>query len=169
MEDASLEDFLGEGETEGGDADSEAAGTEEIGREDGGGEEAVGDNDGGKDGVGEADAGEDGGGGDADGVEEGRRTEVDAAARSGAPEDEPASDEEASANDQDPTADGEDPAATVSPGPGETAATPDGDEGVASGTYAFTPGGASCVACGDEVQQLWRDERGLVCTACKSW
>ena len=115
MEDASLEDFLGGSESEGGDVDSEAAGPEESGAEEDGGEMDGCEVDGGEMDGGEVDGGEMDGG------------EVDGGEMNG------------------------------------------GDQRVASGTFAVTPAGASCVACGDEVQRRWRDERGLVCASCKSW
>ncbi|WP_255152388.1 DUF7573 domain-containing protein [Halorarius halobius] len=36
-------------------------------------------------------------------------------------------------------------------------------------TYAFSPGGAACAACGETVEKRWRDESGLVCGDCKAW
>ena len=127
MEDASLEDFLGGSEGEGGDA-----------------------------------AGEDAGRVESDGEGSGRA----------------AGDSEPPGGSDRAPSDREDPAPEAGPG-GETEAAPDGDQPdgdqpdgdqqAASGTYTFTPRGASCVACGDEVQRRWRAERGLVCAACKSW
>ena len=36
-------------------------------------------------------------------------------------------------------------------------------------TYAFSPDGASCAACGTVVQKRWRDDGELVCPDCKRW
>lgn len=36
-------------------------------------------------------------------------------------------------------------------------------------TFAWTPGGAPCAACGAVVERRWRRERGLVCPACVGW
>lgn len=36
-------------------------------------------------------------------------------------------------------------------------------------TYTFTPEGAACAACGDEVRRRWRDDGDLVCEDCKRW
>lgn len=44
----------------------------------------------------------------------------------------------------------------------------DGIEPVES-TYDWTPGGAPCSACGDVVEERWRDTDGLVCPECKVW
>lgn len=43
--------------------------------------------------------------------------------------------------------------------PAETAAT----------TYAWTPEGANCAACGTAVECRWRDDGRLVCADCKDW
>jgi hypothetical protein len=41
----------------------------------------------------------------------------------------------------------------------------------AASTYACSPGGAPCAACGARVERRWRDEErgGLVCGDCKVW
>lgn len=39
----------------------------------------------------------------------------------------------------------------------------------AQATYAFSPDGAECAACGAVVEKRWRDEAGLVCSECKVW
>lgn len=39
----------------------------------------------------------------------------------------------------------------------------------AESTYAWTPSGATCDACGASVERRWRDEGALVCGDCKSW
>lgn len=44
----------------------------------------------------------------------------------------------------------------------------DPDE-VATVTYEWTPGGASCANCASVVEARWRDEQGLVCEECKRW
>jgi hypothetical protein len=52
-----------------------------------------------------------------------------------------------------------------------------GDESEAGGegvtptvsVYEFSPDGAPCAACGDEVVRRWRDDGVLVCQDCKRW
>jgi len=39
----------------------------------------------------------------------------------------------------------------------------------AAGTFRWCPDGRPCVACGDRVEGLWRDDDGLRCADCKSW
>lgn len=39
----------------------------------------------------------------------------------------------------------------------------------ARSTYAWSPDGADCAACGATVERRWRDESGLVCADCKGW
>ena len=39
----------------------------------------------------------------------------------------------------------------------------------ARSTYAWSPAGADCAACGATVERRWRDETGLVCADCKTW
>lgn len=39
----------------------------------------------------------------------------------------------------------------------------------AQSTYAWSPAGADCAACGATVERRWRDEAGLVCSDCKGW
>lgn len=46
---------------------------------------------------------------------------------------------------------------------GQTAVDP------AESTYAWSPSGATCDACGASVERRWRDEGDLVCADCKSW
>ncbi|WP_299232745.1 DUF7573 domain-containing protein [Natronomonas sp.] len=36
-------------------------------------------------------------------------------------------------------------------------------------TYAWTPGGRACPACGSVVERRWRDGDELVCVDCVSW
>lgn len=36
-------------------------------------------------------------------------------------------------------------------------------------TFAWSPGGAECAACGSVVERRWRDDDGLVCEDCKEW
>lgn len=54
--------------------------------------------------------------------------------------------------------------------PGETS-----DEGAACDaepampTYASTPEGEACAACGEAVTERWRDDGGWVCADCKEW
>lgn len=51
--------------------------------------------------------------------------------------------------------------ATGGTGPGETSE--------ATSTYAWTPDGVSCPACGASVERRWRDGDRLVCAECVSW
>ena len=39
----------------------------------------------------------------------------------------------------------------------------------ATATYAWTPGGEPCAACGDRVERRWHSPAGLVCPDCKEW
>jgi hypothetical protein len=39
----------------------------------------------------------------------------------------------------------------------------------AESTMDWTPGGASCAACGRSVERRWRDDGRLVCPDCKEW
>ena len=39
----------------------------------------------------------------------------------------------------------------------------------ATSTYAWSPSGTPCDACGASVERRWRDEGDLVCGDCKSW
>lgn len=39
----------------------------------------------------------------------------------------------------------------------------------AASTYAWSPSGEPCDACGAAVERRWRDEGDLVCGDCKSW
>lgn len=39
----------------------------------------------------------------------------------------------------------------------------------ATATYAWTPGGEYCAACGERVERRWRSAAGLVCPDCKEW
>lgn len=41
------------------------------------------------------------------------------------------------------------------------------DDGLA--TYAWSPDGGVCGACGRSAERRWRDEEGLVCADCKEW
>lgn len=36
-------------------------------------------------------------------------------------------------------------------------------------TYAFSPGGAECTACGATTTRRWRQDGDLVCPDCKRW
>lgn len=36
-------------------------------------------------------------------------------------------------------------------------------------TYEFSPDGAPCASCADEVVRRWRDDGVLVCRDCKQW
>jgi len=47
-------------------------------------------------------------------------------------------------------------------------ADPDGVR-PATPTYDWTPGGAACADCGDEVEERWSGEAGRVCGDCKEW
>lgn len=39
----------------------------------------------------------------------------------------------------------------------------------AESTYAWSPDGDACAACGAVVERRWRDSDGLVCETCKTW
>lgn len=39
----------------------------------------------------------------------------------------------------------------------------------ARSTYAWSPGGAECAACGATVTERWRDDGRQVCADCKDW
>ena len=65
---------------------------------------------------------------------------------------------EAPADASEGTAEGSDAAAS-----GKGATEP------AAATYAWTPDGANCAACGTAVERRWRDEGRLVCADCKDW
>ena len=39
----------------------------------------------------------------------------------------------------------------------------------ARSTFAWSPDGATCAACGESVAERWESEMGLVCVACKEW
>ena len=39
----------------------------------------------------------------------------------------------------------------------------------ARSTYAWSPDGATCAACGEQVEERWESEVGLVCVECKAW
>lgn len=39
----------------------------------------------------------------------------------------------------------------------------------ATATYAWTPGGEPCAACGERVERRWRSAAGLVCPDCVEW
>ena len=39
----------------------------------------------------------------------------------------------------------------------------------ARSTYAWSPDGAACAACGERVEERWESESGLVCVECKEW
>ena len=74
--------------------------------------------------------------------------------------DEGASDEPAEPAGDDGSAASED---SGWPSPDADAVTP------AQSTYAWSPAGADCAACGATVERRWRDEAGLVCSDCKGW
>ena len=71
---------------------------------------------------------------------------------------EPPDDPDGDGADDDPDGDGADD-------------DPDGDDAVepAVSTYAFSPDGATCAACGAVVEKRWRDDGDLVCPDCKQW
>jgi hypothetical protein len=39
----------------------------------------------------------------------------------------------------------------------------------ARSTFAWSPDGATCAACGESVEERWESEAGLVCVECKAW
>ena len=39
----------------------------------------------------------------------------------------------------------------------------------ARSTYAWSPEGAACAACGERVEERWESADGLVCIGCKEW
>lgn len=43
------------------------------------------------------------------------------------------------------------------------------DVAPAVSTYAWSPDGGPCAACGEHVEERWRDGEDLVCVACKDW
>ena len=51
--------------------------------------------------------------------------------------------------------------------PDEAEATEGDDAG--RSTFAWSPDGAPCAACGDRVERRWRDDDRLVCESCKVW
>lgn len=52
--------------------------------------------------------------------------------------------------------------------PGETPSE-DAPQSPATPTYAWSADGGPCDACGAVVETRWRDDTGLVCSACKEW
>lgn len=56
---------------------------------------------------------------------------------------------------------GSDPATAL----GTADATPDPPDS----TYVWRPEGGACAACGERVEERWRDADGLVCADCKEW
>ena len=74
---------------------------------------------------------------------------------------------EPSAADDAPAAEDDTPDAEADDNAPE--ATADAEVEPAVSTYAFSPDGAACDACGAVVQKRWRDESGLVCPDCKAW
>ncbi|MFB6218087.1 MAG: hypothetical protein ABEH77_02745 [Halobacteriaceae archaeon] len=63
--------------------------------------------------------------------------------------------------------DGDGGAATDQAGGGATGGA--AGEAPAVSTFAWTPGGAACAACGAVVEHRWRREAGLVCADCADW
>jgi hypothetical protein len=55
--------------------------------------------------------------------------------------------------------------------PDEPVGDAEGDDAVepAVSTYAFSPDGAPCAACGAVVEKRWLDDGELVCPDCKAW
>lgn len=56
----------------------------------------------------------------------------------------------------------------------DTADEPEGPPPVADveparSTYAWSPDGATCAECGEQVEERWESEAGLVCVECKEW
>ena len=47
--------------------------------------------------------------------------------------------------------------------------SPKTDTEPAQSTYAWSPTGESCEACGTTVERRWRDDGILVCEDCKEW
>jgi hypothetical protein len=100
------------------------------------------------------------GGGDA--AEEDTEPDADATESPGDADESPTDVPDGSAE----PADDEDTTASEDPGwpsPDADAVTP------ARSTYAWSPAGANCAACGATVERRWRDEAGLVCSDCKGW
>ena len=80
-------------------------------------------------------------------------------------------DESAEADVTDDLADATETEPEAEPSPGSEPAA-DGDEATvtpAVSTYAFSPDGAPCGACGTVVEKRWRDDGDLVCPDCKQW
>ncbi|MFB6297365.1 MAG: hypothetical protein ABEH56_02465 [Salinirussus sp.] len=50
----------------------------------------------------------------------------------------------------------------------DTAANAD-DSDTAATTFAWSPDGGRCAACGEHVERRWRGEAGLICPGCKEW
>lgn len=46
---------------------------------------------------------------------------------------------------------------------------PVADAEPARSTYAWSPDGAACAACGEQAEERWESESGPVCVACKEW
>lgn len=44
-----------------------------------------------------------------------------------------------------------------------------GDVPPAASTYAWSPEGGPCAACGERAQERWREGEDLVCAGCKDW
>jgi len=44
-----------------------------------------------------------------------------------------------------------------------------GDVPPAASTYAWSPEGGPCAACGERVEERWREGDDLVCARCKDW
>lgn len=64
---------------------------------------------------------------------------------------------------------GDDGAGTDSSGDDGAGTKLSGDPGEAASTYAWTPEGRACPACGSVVERRWRDGEELVCVDCVTW
>jgi len=73
-------------------------------------------------------------------------------------------------SEPEPAPDAGDGAATAS-GTGSGGAGPPPVDGVepAVSTFAWSPDGAACDACGERVEERWEGDSGLVCVGCKGW
>ena len=97
------------------------------------------------------------------------------------PDDSEPADEPPAATDEPAAEAGSDDGATThesdQPSPAADANPPDADANPPdadavdrpTSTYAWSPDGAPCDACGATVDERWRDDQGLVCADCKEW
>lgn len=72
-------------------------------------------------------------------------------------------------DDEDENEDGEASDPDPDPDPGDGNEDDEGDPSSTVSTYEFSPDGADCARCGDEVLRRWRDDGALVCESCKRW